>query len=334
MIERQTTRNSESDTLSEMLDAFPLPIRFVGRLELDLPWGLDVPEGLAAICCVRHGGFQLRVNDETEPIRVAEGDVVVLSPAARQRMQDSLDNGPISTTGLLEAARRVDGAVLSDRGKLPSTVLLGGIFEFSGTRAHPFYWILPPVVHLRRHEFDGKARMEGIVRLLEQEVSKATPGRQGIVNRLVEILFLRAVQLCLTEADQPAEEAIHGMMHPDLATALSRIHREPEKPWTVAGLAEQAAMSRSTFSATFVKVLGQPPLHYLRNHRMQIACRLLRDQTLGLKEIATRVGYDSASAFSTAFKRFAGTAPSDYRRGDGADQAFDLRAKQRERVPV
>ncbi|NQT13786.1 MAG: helix-turn-helix transcriptional regulator, partial [Planctomycetes bacterium] len=108
------------------------------------------------------------------------------------------------------------------------------------------------------------------------------------------------------------------------STALALIHRQPERAWTVAELAKRATMSRSAFSASFLSVLGKPPVRYLREHRMQLASRLLDAPSLGLKEIASRVGYDSVSAFSAAFKRHFGTSPGDYRRRKALNESPHL----------
>ena len=197
-----------------------------------------------------------------------------------------------------------------------ATTLLGGVIQFNAARVHPFCSALPPVVHLGKREGEHLLQLQEIIRLIDHELLAGKPGCRGIVDRLLEILLVRAVRVHLATAGGATNGSFRGMLHPDLGTALALIHRQPEKPWTVAELAAQATMSRSAFSATFVKVLGRPPLQYLRQRRMQLACRLLRDRSLGLKEIASQIGYDSVSAFSAAFKRFSGTAPGDYRRSE------------------
>lgn len=139
------------------------------------------------------------------------------------------------------------------------------------------------------------------------------PLSRAIVHRLAEVLLVQMTRLHLGKAGEAETGVMRGMMHRDLGPALTRIHRQPDRPWTVATLAKQANMSRSSFSAAFTRVIEVPPLQYLREYRMRLASRLLRDSSLGLKQIASRVGYDSVSAFSTAFKRFSGLAPGDYR---------------------
>jgi AraC-like DNA-binding protein len=156
--------------------------------------------------------------------------------------------------------------------------------------------------------------MGGILRAIERELLARRPGGKAIVHRLSEVLITQMARLYLEQVEDISAGVMKGMVHRDLGPALTRIHRQPDHPWTVASLAEQANMSRSSFSATFTQVLEVPPLQYLREHRMRTASRLLRDSSLGLKEVASRVGYDSVSAFSMAFKRYSGQSPGEYRR--------------------
>ena len=103
------------------------------------------------------------------------------------------------------------------------------------------------------------------------------------------------------------------MTDPDMGPAVALMHSQPDAPWTVASLAERVAMSRSVFSARFTALVGKPPLQYLSEWRMQKASHLLRTTRDELKEVAAKVGYESPSAFSKAFTRWAGVAPSVYR---------------------
>lgn len=98
-----------------------------------------------------------------------------------------------------------------------------------------------------------------------------------------------------------------------ISQALVRIHECPDISWTVAQLAEVVGLSRSAFAARFVDVVGQPPMEYLRQLCLTEARHLLLDPELGLKEIAARIGYKTASAFSVAFKRATSLSPREFR---------------------
>jgi len=105
------------------------------------------------------------------------------------------------------------------------------------------------------------------------------------------------------------------MFDPSLRGVAELLHRFPERPWTVAALAEEAYMSRTSFAVKFAETSGMAPFAYLTHVRMLNAIELLSTTTCTLEEIARRVGYGSEAAFSAAFKREIGVAPGAYRRG-------------------
>jgi AraC-like DNA-binding protein len=117
-----------------------------------------------------------------------------------------------------------------------------------------------------------------------------------------------------------------GMRDPSIGRVLALLHERPDVPWTLERLADDAAMSRSTLHDHFVHLIGQPPMQYLAQWRMQVAARLLRDTKAKLLEVALGVGYESEAAFSRAFKRAVGVAPGAWRAGrrpgDGARAAL------------
>ena len=81
-------------------------------------------------------------------------------------------------------------------------------------------------------------------------------------------------------------------------------------------------MSRSALAERFMQFVGQPPMHYLSNWRMQLAANQLRSGSESVAAIANLVGYESEAAFSRAFKKAVGMPPSRWRghRSDGSPQ--------------
>jgi AraC-like DNA-binding protein len=300
------------DPLTEVLDIAPLPVRFAGRLVLTAPWGVSVPAGSALVCSVIGGKCWLTGSGVENPKPVSAGDLILLSPAGNHQLQDHLESPVVSICDLLNPSDGEDPPFSVDSCSGTQTQLSGSFLEFGGAESHPLYSALPPSLHFALG--DRTSEIDGILQAIERELSARLPGKQAIVRRLVEVLYAQVTRLYLGTAGPMAVGVIRGMMHQELAAALSRIHSQPDRPWTVESLADHALMSRSSFSAAFSDVLGVPPLQYLREHRMRIASRLLQESPLGLKEIASRIGYQSVSAFSKAFKRFSGLAPVDYRR--------------------
>ena len=83
-------------------------------------------------------------------------------------------------------------------------------------------------------------------------------------------------------------------------------------------LAQQAGTSRAALAKRFVELVGETPMHYLTKWRMHVARRQLRESTLGLGEIAVRVGYESEAAFSRAFRRLVGVPLASWRQSNMA----------------
>jgi AraC-like DNA-binding protein len=67
-----------------------------------------------------------------------------------------------------------------------------------------------------------------------------------------------------------------------------------------------------------MELVGQPPMQYLANWRMQVAANLLVQRNDKVASIAAEVGYDSEAAFSRAFKKATGLAPGAWRAARGS----------------
>jgi len=302
-----------ADPLDGVFEMFPLEVRFAGRFELGAPWGLAVPEGLAVVCAVAQGHCLATADTATGEVLASAGDVFLLLPGADHQLRD-VPSAPLAPPSEWLAGPRPGDPLVLRLGSPPvSTVLVGGVVHFDDPRVHPFCWGLPPVVHLGPEAVDRSLHLRRLLSSIDAELSAGLPGRMSFVKRLVEMLFIETARLCLVVGNDRRADPIGQLLHPDLGQALALIHRQPQRPWTVAELAERVPMSRSAFAAAFVAALGQPPLHYLRQRRMELAGRLLRNPSLGLKEIAQRVGYDSVSAFNAAFRRHAGISPGRFR---------------------
>jgi AraC-like DNA-binding protein len=102
---------------------------------------------------------------------------------------------------------------------------------------------------------------------------------------------------------------------PQVDKVLRLLHANPVRDWTVDELAREVALSRSVLAQRFVELVGEAPMRYLANWRMQLAKQMMRDGTHNIQEVATRVGYDSESGFNRAFKRANGAPPATWRKG-------------------
>ncbi len=156
-----------------------------------------------------------------------------------------------------------------------------------------------------------------LVQLVSDESSDDRSGRDLVLTRLVEILLIEALRA--TSGDDAPPGLLRGLADPRLAPAIRQMHAQLSRSWTVAQLAKAAGLSRSAFFDRFTRVVGLAPMEYLLAWRMAVARDLLRRHDVGIAEVADRVGYGSASTFSTAFSRHVGLPPSRYARaGDSA----------------
>jgi len=162
----------------------------------------------------------------------------------------------------------------------------------------------------------GVERLSTLVRFVGEESRERRSGRDLILSRLVEVLLIEALRS--TQGEQAGPGLLCGLSDARLAAAIRQMHGNPARSWTVAQLAKEAALSRSAFFDRFTRAVGLPPMEYLLGWRMAVAKDLLRREDLGLAVVAERVGYSSASTFSTAFSRYVGQPPGRYARAEAA----------------
>jgi AraC-like DNA-binding protein len=193
------------------------------------------------------------------------------------------------------------------RGVPPDVRLLGGFFVFDSPDAALMVPLLPALVHVR-----GVERLSALVRLVGDESTAQRSGRDLVLTRLVEVLLIEALRSF--SGDDAPPGLLRGLSDARLARAIRQMHAQVARPWTVAQLAKTAGLSRSAFFDRFTRIVGLPPMEYLLAWRMAVARDLLRRHDCGIAEVAERVGYGSASTFSTAFSRHVGQPPGRYAR--------------------
>lgn len=271
-------------------------------------WAVRYSEfGQPSFCTVIEGSCRLLVDGE-DAVTLEAGDFVLLPATPGFTISGFEPVQPRFVDPKLEAAPIEEVRHGEQEGE-PDVRLLGGYFTFDSPDAGLLVSLLPAVVHLR-----GAERLSTLVRLVREEATGLAPGRDLILARLVEILLIQALRSAQNE-NSPAG-MLRGLAEPRVAMALRQIHGAPERPWTLADLAKEAALSRSAFFDRFTRAVGATPMEYLLAWRMALAKDLLRERT-GLATVAERVGYSSPSTFSTAFARHVGQPPARYARSHG-----------------
>ena len=182
--------------------------------------------------------------------------------------------------------------------------------HFEGGSTHPLVRALPPLVVLPLAKVPG---LEGALNLLFAEADAVQCGHRLIADRLFEVVLLQLLRWLLDHGEEGGLSIglAAGLADPQLARALTAMHEQPQHPWTLELLAEQAAMSRSSFASRFKDTVGLAPFDYLSDWRMTIAKKLLR-QGQAVKTIAPELGYANASALSRVFAQRTGLSPREW----------------------
>ncbi|MET0504354.1 MAG: AraC family transcriptional regulator, partial [Luteibacter sp.] len=172
---------------------------------------------------------------------------------------------------------------------------------------------LPPWIHLRASSPQAPV-FRWLLDQLVEERAAAQPGVQVVSAQLAQLLFVQILRARVQDSAPLDAGWLRALGDPRIAPALRAMHAEPARPWHLEDLASTCAMSRTTFASHFKAIAGVAPLTYLTQWRMRLAERSLRDDAAPIAVIAQKVGYESESAFSNAFKRITGKSPSACRR--------------------
>lgn len=244
------------------------------------------------------------------PLKLSEGDVMLFMPhAARHFLSYSPTHLPADLSGTRLTDWR-DGDV----------DFVCGEIELGMPRP-PLWQALPPEIVIRKSDAGGT--LGKLIELIVAESISSGFGSESIVERLCDSLFVLILRHCI-EAGQIRGGVFAAMQDKRLAAVLEAIHLEPWKQWTITELAARSGLSRTVLAEKFTELIGTSPVRYLTSWRMQIAARWLKEPGMTIERIAERSGYESAAAFSKAFKRAVGVSPVVYRRGGQEHHSADL----------
>ena len=270
------------------------------------------------------------------PVRLAPGDIVMFPHGDAHVLSSGSDlKARIVDAEWISANRQYRPPItLNDLGgnrgmevaKPPSDALTNIVCGFWGCDLRPFNPLiaqLPSMLHLPAGR-DGA----WIIDTLQQAVSASfekRPGSEVVLERLSEVMFVEAVGRHIAEAREETGW-IAGLQDRHVGRALALLHSNPAEAWTVDELGQRVGLSRSALHERFVQLIGQPPMQYLTQWRMQLAAKLLRTTNNTVASVALDVGYESEAAFARAFKRLVGSPPATWRRhGDPTRTAIHAR---------
>jgi len=308
MLNRSSMLN---DPLSDVLKLADVQSLMSGGFAASGDWAIrfPAPDKIKFFAAVR-GDCWLQIDGDVEPIRMASGDVVLLTAQRSFVLASNLAAMPLDAHAIF--AGRIDpivsvGAATRDDAEV---LQIGG-----HVRLHPDYGtlladVLPPLIHVQGAAPEAQALRWILDQLMRER--EDLPGSGLATVQLGHLLFIQVLRAHLATGGTLRAGWLRAATDARLAPALRLIHAEPGRAWRLDQLAKACAMSRTSFALHFKTVAGEAPLSYLARWRMRLAEQALRRGGTPLVTLAQTLGYASESAFSHAFKRIVGVSPGRY----------------------
>lgn len=272
-------------------------------------WGLSFRKRNDLLFCWIEQGECLLRRPGSPSLRLQAGDFVLIRTSTPFTLASDAAVAPLDSEAAVAAAR--NHRLRLGEGETRPVTLHAGKFVFDTANQDLLMRLLPSLVHLAR---DGAAseRVRALLAMNEAEARAPGPASEFVIVRLVELLLVEILRTRPSDAERAPTGLLAGLADPVAARALAAMHGDVAGAWTVAGLARLCAVSRSTFAGRFRAVVGVGPIEYLQHWRMALAKDALRSGTARIGQIAAAVGFQSQSAFSTAFTKATGCSPSQY----------------------
>lgn len=296
------------DPLSDVLALLKPRSYMAGGIDHGGEWSVAFPKHEGIKCyAVVSGACWLCVDGIDAPIGLESGDCFILPRGMPFRMCSDPALLPVDFHTLISTPGQGGLTTLNGGG---ACVVAGGYFALAGRHADLLLGMLPPVVHLKRES--ERAALRWALDRMSQELRERRPGGVLLAQQLAYTMLVQALRLHLAEGPEGGVGWLFALADPQMSIAISAMHDDPARRWTVQELAERAAMSRSSFAQRFKETVGSSPMEYLTRWRMLLAGDRLTTSREPVSAIAQSLGYESESAFSTAFKRVMGVAPRRY----------------------
>ena len=305
------------DALSAVLEAVRIRGSVYFWANLSPPWGLKVPPFARVIRyhLILRGHCWVRVDGSRDALRLDAGDLVAIPHGRAHLLSDGPRTPCVSLDRVIERAGfSGEGAlVLGDQDAGHETRMVCGHFAHDADEEHPLFRALPETIVVRGVAGTQTGWLDEVLRYTAREVASNGPGTTAIVTRLSEILFVHTLR---SYAAARPEQGVGwaGFVDSHIGPALAQLHDAPGAAWSVAALAKVAGLSRTAFALRFRRLMGTTPLAYVARWRLISARAALREPSPSIAEIASRVGYQSESAFNHAFTKAFGMGPGAFRR--------------------
>jgi AraC-like DNA-binding protein len=311
----RSSSNAESlpsDPLSEILRDFrPSGVSY-GHCRLSKPWGVNFPEDSSARLHFLVSGECWFRKGEYGPIRLREGDVVLLPKGGGHAMADTPRGRtkPLSSFPREKIGDRTYRQAIGGGGS--QTLLACCSVVFEEPALHPLLELMPPVLLVCKATLNDLT-LPPLLDAMAEEVKRQRVGAATVLSRLADVVIVRLIRTWVEDQCGDTTGWLAAIRDPQIGRALAALHRRPGDPWSLEALAERAGLSRSLFSERFTALMSVPASQYLSKWRMHLASVWLSRHRFSISEVANRLGYQSEPAFSRAFKRIHGVPPSTLR---------------------
>ncbi len=299
------------DPLSDVLSLLKLRSYTCGGFDVGGAWSIKFGrhEGIKCYALVSGEGW-LTMEGVAEPVRLAAGDCFLLPHGRPFVLATDLSLEPVDAHKVFPFP--LDGAIGTLNGG-GDCFIVGGFFSFGGSDPGILSELLPPIVRIR-DESDKEGLRWSLERLMH-ELQDQQPGGLLVAQHLAQMMLVQALRLHLAEGAKGGVGWLFALADKQMSGAIRCMHDDPAHGWTLEELAQRVGMSRSTFALKFKKTVGSSPMEYLTRWRMLKAGDRLVNADDSVSVIARSLGYESESAFSTAFRRVMGCSPRQYGRG-------------------
>jgi AraC-like DNA-binding protein len=296
------------DILSDILKKVKLSSAVYFESDFSSPWGMTIPKSSFSQFHIVTKG-QCIMKTEIKTIQLLEGDIIVFPFGTNHSLLDLESSKCKSGQEVVEGIMNGKPVFI---GENISTRLVCGHFKFDTNIEHPFIKELPIIIHISGIEKKKFSWLESITNLIIQEAGSENSGKNIIVNKLGEVLFIHVLRAYM-QKNSKKSGFIAAMQDERIGKVLKSLHQKPELDWQVNSMAKIAGMSRTSFSNHFKKLTGVTPFNYITQWRILEAIDLLRDSNKSVSEIAEKVGYLSEAAFNRVFKKRVEHTPLKFR---------------------
>jgi AraC-like DNA-binding protein len=307
------------DILAQVLDRVRLGGTLLFHFELGHPWNLALPARPYALFHYLSRGSATLALELGQEIQMTEGDFVVITRGEPHVFYSDRRAKPLQIVDLDRSSARLGVVRHGGRAKPLSTMICGN-FTVSRPSFGSVLELLPPVLLLKPTADGGW--LEAILRRMVSESALERPGQRVALSRLTEVLFVEALRSWIASLSPGQGGWLGAISDPHIGPALKLIHENPERPWTLSDLGQRVGLGRSVFSARFTRLVGQSMHRYVIERRMAEAAFLLETSDEPIARIASRVGYETAAAFSKLFHRHHGLSPGRYRAAQRLDGGY------------